>query len=210
MNELEKAVADILPRANNSPKRLDPLADVIVSEIQKQGLQDIIGGTSGELKIEGLARDKNWDVAYVFEKKARLVISLKSVQSENPGAKIPNRIDEIIGETANVQQKTPEIVTGYVVMFDISKDKEHTKSNEMWSDFFEKAIKKISIRKAPLWNQGLLEATWFLRIDSTKPFGERIVNYQNTKLELEVFVTSLLKELTLREPAIPFTEELPD
>src|SRR5262249_26133975 len=141
-------------------------------------------------------------VAYEFAGKFRLLISLKSMWKNAPGT-IPNRLDDHMGEIANIQQLRPEIVIGYVVVFDISADSRR-KDGVMWSEYFERALRSIAIRKAPLWNQGLLEGFWFIRINSQKSVGERVINPDQVALEGTAFFHALLSELRLREPAIPF------
>jgi hypothetical protein len=121
---------------------------------------------------------------------------------------IPNRLDDHMGEIANVQQLHPEIVIGYIVIFNVAEDSRR-RDGVMWSDFFESAINKIAIRKAPLWNQGLLEASWFVRFDSRQPFGSRISNPEKVDADSELFFRSLIAELRLREPAIPFSAAAP-
>ncbi|MBA2712978.1 MAG: hypothetical protein H0U55_05420 [Rubrobacteraceae bacterium] len=64
-----------------------------------------------------------------------------------------------MGETANVQQMSPEIVVGYILLFDAKADSLRRQDSLYWSQYFENAVKSIAIRKAPLWNQGLLEGT---------------------------------------------------
>jgi hypothetical protein len=199
--DLEVVIDEIIQSHNNSASRLDPLADYIRGQLELYGLPNVLGGTGGELRIGGMARQKKWDIAYEFFGKPRLLISLKSLW-KNASGTVPNRIDEVIGETANVQQLTPEIVTGYVLLFDIVADSQRQGDGKKWSEFFEESIKKLTIRKAPIWNQGLLEGTWFLHIDSRKPKGQRILYPEKAAVELERFITELLAELTLREPAI--------
>lgn len=184
------------------------MADYIKFQLDKHGLSGVRGGTGGELSIVGIARPKNWDIAYDFSGKSRLLISLKSLWSNASGT-IPNRIDELMGETANVQQMSPEIVTGYVLLFDIVADSSRREDNKKWSEFFEEAIRKLTIRKAPLWNQGLLEGTWFIKIDSSQPYGSRLIDAEGTAQKCDAFIISLLKELTLREPAIKLSRLLP-
>lgn len=206
MNELEDVIEAIIQKSKNSPNRLDALADFIRLEVEKYGLPKVEGGSSGERLVEGLARSKKWDISYAYFEKVRLIISLKSLW-ENASGVVPNRIDDVIGETANVQQMFPEVVTGYVILFDEKADSIRREDKKTWSAFFEEAIKKLTIRKAPIWNQGLLEGTWFVQFDSRLPYGERILYPEKAEKELRIFILSLLKELKLREPAIPFTSE---
>jgi hypothetical protein len=71
--------------------------------------------------IRGLGRQKNWDLAFVLAGKPRLLVSLKSILKNISGS-VPNRVDDLIGEAANVQQLSPELVIGYVVIMDQSQD----------------------------------------------------------------------------------------
>lgn len=199
-NDLEQAVDHLLSRAATSPLRLQSLADLLVSMLAAEGLPSARGGKSGELAISGLARTKNWDVAFEFAGKFRLAISLKSML-ENIAGTVPNRLDDLMGELANVQQLAPEIVIGYVILFDVSKDKVR-KDGSRWSDYFEQRLAAISIRKAPMWNQGLLEGHWFIRFDSTAPSGNRLVGASDTLRAGQAFAGALVSELSRREPAV--------
>jgi hypothetical protein len=199
---LEAVIDQVIRRPTQSPDRLQALADHIKVKLAEHGLPGCQGVTGGELPVRGLARTKDWDVAYEYAGKFRLLISLKSMW-KNAAGTVPNRIDDHMGEIANVQQLSPEIVIGYVVLFDVVADSRR-KDGLMWSEFFENAIKSIAIRKAPLWNQGLLEATWFIRFDSTRPVGSRLTEPAKTLAEQHQFFLDLLAELRRREPAIPF------
>lgn len=188
-----------------SAQRLGALADYVVQQLAVHGLPGAVGGKGGELRVHGVARRKDWDVAYEFAGKFRLLVSLKSMWRNISGT-VPNRIDDHIGEAANIQNLHPEIVIGYVMLFDVSQDSRRQEDNVLWSDYFEDALKRIAIRRAPLWNQGLLEAVWFIRFDSTKEEGHRLVDLERTRREGREFFRSLVTELRRREPAIPFAE----
>lgn len=201
---LEDAIDSLLSKKRTSTKRLTLVADHLKRVLEAAGLPDVKGGTGGELRVPGLARSKDWDVAYEFAGKFRLLISLKSMLGNISGS-VPNRLDDLQGEIANVQQLRPEIVIGYVVLFDVAKDALR-KDGEKWSDFFESAIRKISIRRAPLWNQGLLEGSWFIRFNSKLPRGRRLVAPRDVENEGRDFINALLSELKRREPAIQFSK----
>lgn len=205
---LEGVVDGLLSKAATSTQRLTLLADHLKVLIEEAGLPGAQGGSTGELTVPGLARKKDWDVAYEFAGKFRLLISMKSMLKNISGT-VPNRLDDLQGEIANVQQLTPEIVVGYVILFDVAEDSVRRDDKRMWSEFFKAAIANITIRKAPLWNQGLLEGSWFIRFDSRKPKGERIVDPAQVSKDRNTFIYSLLWELKRREPAIIFTKELP-
>ena len=200
---LEDVLDAVIQKPSQSPDRLRALADYVVTRLAEYGLPGAYGGSGGELKVQGLARVKDWDVAYRFSGKFRLLISLKSMW-KNAAGTVPNRLDDHMGEIANVQQLSPEIVIGYIIFFDVKADSERRGDGLMWSDHFEQAIQRIAIRKAPLWNQGLLEGSWFVRFDSRKPKGKRIIGADHVEDDERLFFRSLLSELHLREPAIPF------
>jgi hypothetical protein len=76
------------------------------------------------------------------------------------------------------------------------------KDGKTWSDHFENNLRKIAIRKAPLWNQGLIEGIWLIRIDSRKPAGNRITDILDMDAKGTDFFQALLDELYLREPTL--------
>jgi hypothetical protein len=204
--EREDVIEQIMKKNRQDASRLGPLADYAKQQLRDYGLPNVRGGTGGELQIRGLARPKDWDIAYNYAGKDRLLISLKSLW-KNASGTVPNRIDDLMGETANVQQMSPELVIGYIVLFDKQADSKR-RDGVLWSEYFYSAIQRIAIRRAPIWNQGLLEGTWFIAIDSQKPYGQRILEPDKVEAEGRVFFLSLLSELKLREPAIPFTKSI--
>lgn len=202
--DLEDVVDAIMQRPTQSPHRLHALADYVRNLLAEHGLPGAKGGSEAELTVNGLAREKDSDVAYEFAGKFRLLISLKSMW-RNAAGTVPNRLDDHMGELANVQQMRPEIVIGYVVLFDVQADSIRQADGLTWSEYFRQRIERIAIRRAPLWNQGLLEGSWFIRIDSAKPKGSRVLEPEATAEGGRAFVENLLTELRRREPAIPFT-----
>lgn len=129
-----------------------------------------------------------------------MLVSLKSILRNLAGT-VPNRLDDLMGEAANVQQLQPEVVIGYVVIMDVAEDRMR-RDGKTWSDHFEGNLRKIAVRKAPLWNQGLIEGIWLIRIDSRRPVGTRIVDTVDMDAKGTDFFTALLAELYLREPTL--------
>ena len=73
-----------------STSRLDVLADYCVQELTRRDLKDV----EKEASIPGAGREKKWDVAWQYDGKYRLGISLKSLL-KNLGGTVPNRIDDL-------------------------------------------------------------------------------------------------------------------
>jgi hypothetical protein len=197
---LSDAVDDLLRRPKTDSGRLNMLASYCIAEFARHGLTGVRGGQADEVGIRGFGRQKDWDLAFVLADKPRLLVSLKSILKNLAGT-VPNRLDDLMGEAANVQQLSPEVVIGYVVVMDEAEDRLR-KDGKTWSDHFEDNLRKIAIRKAPLWNQGLIEAIWLIRIDSRKPAGQRIVDLVDMDAKGTNFFQALLSELHLREPAL--------
>lgn len=198
---LNDAVDDLLRRPTQDPGRLDMLAKYCVEAFERAGLKGVRGGKADEVGIRGLGRQKDWDLAYVLAGKPRLLVSLKSILKNLSGT-VPNRLDDLMGEAANVQQLSPELVIGYVVIMDEAEDSMRRYGKGTWSDHFESNLQKIAIRKAPLWNQGLIEGAWVIRINSTRAPGDRISAASDAEAKGANFFRALLDELYVREPTI--------
>lgn len=204
ISALEEVIDDIAQRHKNDSSRLSALANFAKTQLELYGLPGVRGGTGGELCAPGIGRSKDWDVAYEFVGKFRLLVSLKSLW-KNASGTVPNRIDDLMGEAANIQQLAPEIVIGYILLFDTAADSRRREDGLLWSEFFERAVRKIAIRGAPLWNQGLLEASWFILINSAGPKGSKLVDPNKAQTEGTLFFKNLIRKLHQREPAIPFS-----
>jgi hypothetical protein len=201
MPTLSDAVDDLLRRPTQDSGRLDLLAKFCVDAFEREGLPGVRGGKANEVGIRGLGRQKDWDLAYVLAGKPRLLISLKSILKNLAGT-VPNRLDDLMGEAANVQQLSPEIVIGYVVIMDEHEDSQRRDGKGTWSDHFEANLRRIAIRRAPLWNQGLIEGAWLIRINSSHPAGQRVSNAVDMDAKGTTFFQALLDELYLREPTL--------
>jgi hypothetical protein len=199
---LSEAVEFLLTSQTQSTARLRLLGQFCIESFEREGLPGVGGGRAAEIGIRGLARQKNWDLAFVLAGKPRLLLSLKSILA-NIGGSIPNRIDDLMGEVANVQQLSPELVIGYIVIMDEKLDSRRGRlGSETWIDYFEACLARIAIRKAPLWNQGLLEGAWVVRINTRNPPWERVVRPSETHQNGIHFFRALLSELYLREPTL--------
>ncbi len=172
MISLQNAVDDLYrvavsEKKRQSPARLALLADMCVQEL---AARDIVGAAK-ELLVPGIGRPKNWDVAWPETGKVRLGISLKSILSNIAGT-VPNRADDLMGEMANVQLRSPEIVTGYIMIFDTTGGSPR-KDGTRWVDFFRELLGRLSGRGAPAWSAGMVEASAIVEVDFSE--GPRIV-----------------------------------
>lgn len=140
--------------------RLQMLADYCVQELEHRGLEDV----EKEATIAGAGREKQWDVAWSYDGKYRLGISLKSILKNIAGT-VPNRIDDLIGEAANVQLHSPEIVTGYVMVFDVQYDTVSTKHHAMWSNIVNDRLTSLSGRRPPSWTTGTIKDFVLVKVD---------------------------------------------
>ena len=136
-----------------SPSRLDKLAKLCVRELESRGLRNV----ETEVVIPGAGRDKQWDIAWKYDGKYRLGISLKSLLKNIPGT-VPNRIDDLMGEVVNAQLYSPEIVIGYVMLFDVSQNSYSKKHGCTWLDLFRNRITTLSGRHPPSWIPGTIES----------------------------------------------------
>ena len=164
MISLQDAIDDlyriaVVEKKRQSPNRLALLADMCVEQLDKRG----IVGAQKELLVPGIGRSKTWDVGWPSKGKVRLGISLKSLLRNIPGT-VPNRIDDLSGEMANVQLLSPEIVAGYIVVFDTGAGGLR-KDGTRWVDFFRSAVNKLSGRDAPAWAAGMVEASAIVEVD---------------------------------------------
>ncbi len=164
MISLQEAVDDlyriaVVEKKRQSPNRLALLADMCVEQLAQRG----ISGAAKELPVPGIGRAKTWDVGWPPDGKVRLGISLKSLLSNIAGT-VPNRADDLMGEMANVQLVSPEIVTGYIMVFNTT-DSGDRKDGTRWVDFFRDAVNRLSGRDAPAWAAGMVEASAIVEVD---------------------------------------------
>ena len=169
MISLQDAVDDlyriaVVEKKRQSPNRLALLATMCVEQLDQRG----IVGAAKELTVPGIGRSKTWDVGWPSDGKVRLGISLKSLL-RNVAGTVPNRVDDLTGEMANVQLLSPEIVTGYIMIFDTTGSGLR-KDGTRWVDYFRDAINRLSGRDAPAWAAGMVEASAIIEVDfAVKP-----------------------------------------
>lgn len=196
MLTLKQAIEDLYRVAvtegkKTSTLRLGCLADLCVQELATRQ----VTGARKEVIVPGIGRDKQWDVAWKHGEKVRLCISLKSILGNIPGT-VPNRADDLMGEVANVQLLSPEIVTGYVMIFDTQSG--HRRDGQRWVDVFRSCVEQLSGRQAPAWAAGMVEAASIVEVDFSS--GPLLL----TPPTLDDFFDRLVQQLAGRNPgAIP-------
>ena len=173
-----------------SPRRLEALAAAGVAALAARGLH----GAETEAVVEGIGRDKKWDLVWRHHGRARLGISLKSLLKNIPGT-VPNRLDELMGEVANVQLYSPEIVVGYVVVFDRSQDSWSAKHGSTWLEHLRSRLEILTGRGAPAWATGTLEAFVLAEVDFSQSAALR-----SPPADFDAFFDRLAAQIRLRNP----------
>ena len=170
-----------------STKRLERLADYCMQELARRGLH----GVAKEQPVPGIGRRKQWDVCWTYDHKVRLGISLKSVLRNLSGS-IPNRLDDLMGEVANVQLHSPEIVVGYVMI--INSDFDDDGKSAQW---FRSRVQELSGRERPAWAAGMVEAC----VVAEASF-EPQPRLMTAERDFEVFFDTLAKHVIDRNPGL--------
>ncbi|MCY4076289.1 MAG: hypothetical protein OXH04_12775 [Acidobacteria bacterium] len=180
----------VTERKATSTARLDVLADYCVQELESRGLNDV----EKEASIPGAGRAKKWDVAWRHEGKYRLGVSLKSLL-KNLGGTVPNRIDDMIGEVTNAQLHSPEIVIGYIMIFNVAEDSFSTKHGSTWCELFRERVTSLSGRRPPSWTTGTVED--FVLVEVDFGFDSSI---RATSQTFDAFFDTLIEQVRTRNP----------
>ena len=180
----------VAERKATSTPRLDMLADFCVQELARRGLR----GVEKEASVPGAGREKRWDVAWRYDGKYRLGLSLKSLL-RNLGGTVPNRIDDLIGEVANAQLHSPEIVIGYVMVFNVQEDAFSSRHRSTWAHLLRTRLKSLSDRRAPSWTTGTVEDFVLVEVD----FGSGSA-IQALSQPFEEFFETLIEQISVRNP----------
>ena len=173
-----------------STARLDTLANFCVQELTRRGLTNV----EKEASIPGAGREKKWDVAWRYDGKYRLGISLKSLLKNLPGT-VPNRIDDLIGEVTNAQLHSPEIVIGYIMIFNVAEDGFSRKHDSTWCELFRERATSLSGRRPPSWTTGTVEDFVLVEVDFSS--GSSILA---TSQPFDAFFANLVGHLRARNP----------
>ncbi|MDE2758213.1 MAG: hypothetical protein OXU26_01475 [Acidobacteriota bacterium] len=173
-----------------STARLEVLADFCVQELTRRGLKNV----EKEAVIPGAGRDKRWDVGWRYDGKYRLGVSLKSLL-KNLGGTVPNRIDDMIGEVTNAQLHSPEVVIGYIMIFNIAEDSISQKHGSTWCGLFRERVTSLSGRRPPAWTTGAVEDFVLVEVDFNS--GSSILKTSQT---FDAFFDTLIEQVRVRNP----------
>lgn len=173
-----------------STSRLDVLADFCVQELTRRRLKDV----EKEASIPGAGREKKWDVAWSYDGKYRLGVSLKSLL-KNLGGTVPNRIDDMIGEVTNAQLHSPEIVIGYIMIFNIAEDNFSQKHGSTWCELFRERATSLSGRRPPSWTTGTVEDFVLVEVDFSSDSS-----ILATSQTFDTFFDTLIDQVRTRNP----------
>lgn len=175
-----------------SPLRLNTLAEFCIQELEKRG----VCGVETEVQIPGAGRAKQWDIGWKHGGKYRLGISLKSILKNIPGT-VPNRLDDLMGEVANAQLYSPEIVIGYIMLFDVGQDVYSAKHGSRWLELLQKRVSSLSGRRPPSWTPGTIESHVIAEIDFTE--GCRTLSNPSV---FDDFFECLVNQIHHRNPGV--------
>jgi hypothetical protein len=178
--------------SSQSTLRLGTLGDFCVEQLAARGLSE----AEKEVTLPGGGRPKTWDVAWKHDAKYRLAISLKSILANLSGT-VPNRTDDLMGEVTNVQMYSPEVVVGYVMIFDVSKDVHARKHESTWCDLLRSRLTRLSGRSAPSWSIGMIEAFSILQVDFST--GPRLLTPEE---DIQAMFDVLAEEVKKRNPSL--------
>ncbi len=181
----------VVEKKPTSTTRLSVLAENCVQELAKRGLC----GVETEASIPGAGRPKQWDVAWKDGGKYRLGISLKSLLKNIAGT-VPNRIDDLMGEVANAQLHSPEIVIGYIMVFDTGADSHSAKHGSTWLELLRSRLQNLSGRRPPSWATGMIEAYVLAEVDFSQSS-----TLQSDPADFEPFFDTLVEQIALRNPS---------
>lgn len=175
-----------------STKRLSILADYCINELAKRGLS----GAEAEVTIPAGGRPKDWDVAWKWAGKYRLVISLKSILKNLAGT-VPNRIDDAMGETTSIQLYSPEVVTGYLMLIDGQGNAFSQKHDTTWVELLRTRLDNLSGRRAPYWSPGTFEG--FAVVEVNFADSPKILTGKDS---VSSMFDTLVAETLIRNPGI--------
>ena len=101
-----------------------------------------------------------------------------------------------MGEVTNIQMYSPEVVVGYLMVFDVSQDAP-TRQGGTWCDILSQRLSRLSGRKAPAWSVGTIESFAIIRVDFS--LGPRLLTSAS---DVSRLFEALVSETRERNPAL--------
>ena len=101
-----------------------------------------------------------------------------------------------MGEVTNIQMYSPEVVVGYLMVFDVSQDIS-TRQRGTWCDILNQRLSRLSGRKAPAWSVGTIESFAIIRVDFSS--GARLLTPESDVLRM---FDELVSEVKERNPSL--------
>jgi hypothetical protein len=109
--DLAEAMREFRKRDSRASNRQQAIQLFCCAELENRG----VSGAQIEVDMPGAYRTKKWDVGLVEDGEPVLGISCKSIVSNHAGT-VPNRVDDMLGEAANLHRAFPKAVLGYLFM----------------------------------------------------------------------------------------------
>lgn len=107
--------------------------------------------------MPGAYRVKKWDVGRLVDGEPTLGISCKSIISNHAGT-VPNRVDDMLGEAANLHRIYPEAVLGYLFMMGrVDESSETKKKTEALGGMTEARLHQLQ-QAGDIWFERLVES----------------------------------------------------
>ena len=101
----------------------------------------------------------------------------------------------MIGEVTNAQLYSPEIVIGYIMVFNVAEDSYSPKHGSTWCDLFRNRVSALSGRRPPSWTTGTVEDFVLVEVDFNT--GPSIIR---TSQPFDAFFDTLVEQVGLRNP----------
>ncbi len=149
--DLTEAMHEFRKRHARASTRQEAIQRFCCAELKRRGLD----GAEIEVDMPGAYRDKKWDVGLLGNGVPELGISCKSIISNHAGT-VPNRVDDMLGEAANLHRRFPDAVLGYFFMMSrIDESKATQKRTEALGGMSEARLTQLQ-EKGDRWFERLV------------------------------------------------------
>ena len=101
----------------------------------------------------------------------------------------------MIGEVTNALLHSPEVVIGYIMIFNVAEDSVSQKHRSTWCDLFRERVTSLSGRRPPSWTAGTVEDFVLVEIDFSS--GSSILKASKT---FDEFFDTLIEQVRIRNP----------